>query len=115
MYVQNLYKKGDREDITNWGPLSLLKYHNKIYTKILANKIQSALEDIITPEQTVAIKIRVIIKNLKLNRDVMSNANANKIQTTRKIITKKNRLTGWKIKTVCQNIEAQVKVNGHLS
>ena len=55
-----LYKKGDREDITNWRP------------KILANKIQPTLEDIIGFKQTAAIKRRNIIENLQLNRDVMS-------------------------------------------
>lgn len=60
----------------------LLKYHNKIYTKILVNKIQSALENILAPEQTTAINGRTITENLKLNQDVMSYANANKIQTT---------------------------------
>ena len=60
----------------------LLKYHNKIYTKILVNKIQSALENILAPEQTTTINGRTITENLKLNQDVMSYANANKIQTT---------------------------------
>ena len=50
-----LYKKGDREDITNWRPILLLNYDNKIYTKILANKIQPTLEDIIGFKQTAAI------------------------------------------------------------
>ena len=68
--ISCLYKKGDRE----------YNYDNKLYTKILANKIQSTLEDTIGPEQTAAIKGRTIIENLELNRDVMSYANANNIQ-----------------------------------
>lgn len=77
-----LQKKEDREDITNWRQILLLKYHNKISTKILVNKIQSALENILAPEQTTVINGRTITENLKLNQDVMSYANANKIQTT---------------------------------
>ena len=73
------YKKRDREDITNWRPISLLNYDNKIYTKILVNKIQPTLEYITGLEQTATIKGRTIIENLQLNRDVMSYANANKI------------------------------------
>ena len=52
-----------REDITNWQPISLINYDNKIYTKILANKIQPTLEDIIGPEQTATIRGRAIIEN----------------------------------------------------
>ena len=32
--IFSLKEKGDREDITNWRPISLLNYDNKIYTKI---------------------------------------------------------------------------------
>ena len=85
-----LYKKGDREDITNWRPILLLNYDNKIYTKILANKIQPTLEDIIGFKQTAAIKGRNIIENLQLNRDVMSYANANKIQAVIIALDKEN-------------------------
>ena len=74
------YKKGDREEITNWRPISLINYDNKTFTKILASKIQPTLKDIIGPERTAAIKGRTLIENLKLNRDVMSYTNTNKIQ-----------------------------------
>ena len=37
--ISCLYKTGDREEITNWRSILLLNYDNKIYTKILANKI----------------------------------------------------------------------------
>ena len=77
--ISCLYKNRDIEDITNWRPISLLNYDNKIYTKILVNKIQPTLEYITGLEQTATIKGRTIIENLQLNRDVMSYANANKI------------------------------------
>ena len=76
-FISCLYKKEDREDITNWRPISLLNYDNKIYTKILA--IQPTLEDIVVPEQTAATKGRTTSENLELNWDVISYANANKI------------------------------------
>ena len=50
-----LFKKGDRKDITNWHPISLLNYNSKVCTKILGNKIQPTLEDTIGPKQTAAI------------------------------------------------------------
>ena len=59
--ISCLYKKGDRRGITNWRPILLLNYDNKIYTKILANKMQLLLEDVIGPEQTAAIKGKTII------------------------------------------------------
>ena len=133
--ISCLYKKGDREDITNWRPISLLNYDNKIYTKVLANKIQPTLGDIIGSEQTAAIKGRTIIENLQLNRDLMSYANANKIQAAMIALDQEKAFdrVNWaflfktlhhfgygpkiiaKIRAVYNNIEAQVKVNGHLS
>ena len=73
-------QRGDREDINVWRPNLLLNYDNKSFAKILPNKIQPALEDIIGSDQTGALKRRTIIKNLQLNQDVMSYANSNKIQ-----------------------------------
>ena len=70
--ISSLYKKGDREGITNWRSISLVNYDSKLYTKVLVNKIQPPLEDIIGLKQTVAIKERTIIDNMQLNRDVIS-------------------------------------------
>ena len=58
------------DDITNWRPVSPLNYDYKILTKVLANRMQSSLADIIGTEQTAAVKARTIIENLKLNRDI---------------------------------------------
>ena len=113
----------------------LLNYDNKIYAKILANKIKPTLEDIIRLEQTAAIKGRTITENLQLNRDVIFYANANKIQVAMialdqekafdrvdwNILFKALQHFGYgpeiiqKVKRVYQNIETQIEVNGHLS
>ena len=78
--ISCLYRKGDRENITNWRPTLLLSYDNKIYAKILANKIQPISKYIIDPEETAAIARRTITENLQLNWEVMPYANANNIQ-----------------------------------
>ena len=113
----------------------LLNYDNKTYPKILANKIQPTLEDVIGPEQTAAIKGRTITENLQLNWDVMPYANPNKIQAAMIALDQEKTFdrVDWnflfkalqhfgygpeiiqKIKTVFQNIEIQIKVHGHLS
>lgn len=56
------------EDITNWQPISS------------PNRLQNSLTDIISTEQTTAIKGRTIIENLQLNRDIISFANINELK-----------------------------------
>lgn len=46
-----LYKKGEREDIKNWRPISLLNVDYKIITKILAERIKQVLPSIIHSDQ----------------------------------------------------------------
>ena len=48
-----LYKKGEREDISNWRPISLLNTDYKIITKVLAErlKVKVFLPKIIHPDQ----------------------------------------------------------------
>ena len=60
-----IYKKGKMEDITNWRPISLLNYDYKILAKILANRLQGSLDDIISKEQIAAVKGRTITENLQ--------------------------------------------------
>ena len=85
-------------------------------------------------QQTADRKGRTIIENLQLNRDVMSYANPNKIQAAMialdwekvfdrvdwNFLFKALQHFGYgpeiiqKIKTFYQNVETQVKLNGHL-
>ena len=130
-----IYKKGKMEDITNWRPISLLNYDYKILTKILANRLQNSLKDIISTEQTAAIKGRTIIENLQLNRDIISYANTNELEASiitldqekafdrvdRKFLFKALRKFGYgpniifTIEAIYNNIEAQIKLNGNIS
>lgn len=133
--LATLYKKGDRENIANWRPISLLNYDYKIYTKCIANKMQDSLRDIISDTQTAAVKGRTIIENLQLNRDIISYANKNNLeasiisldqekafdrvdwnflfQTLKKFGYGENLITH--VKAMYNQIVSQVKVNGHMS
>ena len=130
-----IYKKDEMEDITNWQPISLLNYDYKILTKVIANRMQNSLEDIIGTEQTAAITGRTIIEDLQLNRDIISYANLNNLEASiitldqEKAFDRVDRQFLFKtllkfgfgpnliflIKTIYNNIEAQVKVNGNMS
>ena len=77
-----IYKKGKMEDITNWRPISLLNYDYKIIAKILANRLQGSLDDIISKEETAAVKGRAIIENLQINRVIISFANTNNLEAS---------------------------------
>ena len=130
-----IYKKGKMEDITNWQPISLLNYDYKILTKILANRLRNSLTDIISTEQTAAIKCRTIVENLQLNRDIISFANINKLEASiitldqkkafdrvdRNFLFKALRKFGYRpniisiIETLYNNIEVQIKLNGNMS
>ena len=130
-----IYKKGKMEDITNWRPISLLNYDYKILSKVLANRLQYSLEDIISTEQTAAVKGRTIIENLQINRDIISFANTNNLEASiitldqekafdrvdRKFLLKTLKKFGYGpkmisiIEALYNNIEAQIKINGNLS
>ena len=129
-----IYKKGKMENITNWQPISLLNYDYKIL-KILANRLRNSLTDIISTEQTAAIKCRTIVENLQLNRDIISFANINKLEASiitldqkkafdrvdRNFLFKALRKFGYRpniisiIETLYNNIEVQIKLNGNMS
>ena len=77
-----LYKnKGEKTDLNNWRPISLLCVDYKIITKALSHKIQGALADIINASQTAGIKNRSINNNLWLLRDMIQHDNENKNAT----------------------------------
>ena len=64
--ISLLYKKGDRKDIRNWRPISLLNIDYKILTKVLATRIKKVLPSIIDMNQTCGVKGRNISDHLLL-------------------------------------------------
>ena len=72
--VITLLKKGDRhvwEDLDDYRPITLLNTELNILARVLANRLQLVISDLIGPEQTFAVKERSIQDNLHLIREVL--------------------------------------------
>lgn len=67
-----LYKKGEREDIRNWRPISLQNVDYKIITKILAECLKKVLPSIIHTDQKGFVQGRNIQEANRLLQDVIS-------------------------------------------
>ena len=70
-----LFKNGDRTQLKNWRPVTLLNTDYKILTKALANRLQQVLPLIVNSDQTACIKGRTINDNTRLLNDVISYVN----------------------------------------
>ena len=69
-----LLKKGGRhvwEGLDDYRPITLLNTELKILARVLANRLQLVISDLIGPEQTFAVKGRSIQDNLHLIREVL--------------------------------------------
>ena len=66
-----LYKKGPREDIANWRPISLLNVDYKILSKVLAERLKVILPKIIHSNQKGCISGRYIGENVRLIEDLL--------------------------------------------
>ena len=67
-----LYKKGLREDLKNWRPISLSNTDTKILTKVFAERIKIVLPEIIDKDQFGCVKGRKIGHSIRLINDVFS-------------------------------------------
>ena len=63
------HKKGDKDRLSNWHPISLLNVDYKIGSKSLANRFQPSLEHVLHSDQTCNVPGRSITDNLLLIRD----------------------------------------------
>ena len=67
--ISLLYKKGDREELSNWRPISLLNIDYKLVTKILAERLKTVLPNIIHQKGSVAG--RNILEANKMLQDII--------------------------------------------
>ena len=69
-----LLKKGGRhvwEDLDDYRPITLLNIELKILARVLANRLQLVICDLIRSEQNYAVRGRSIQDNLHLIREII--------------------------------------------
>ena len=77
-----LYKKGEREDISNRRPISLLNVDYKIITKLLAERLKPLLPKIIHSDQKGYEYGRNISEANRLLQDLIEYSEQNKINSS---------------------------------
>ena len=66
-----IFKKGDRQLIKKYRPISITNIDYKIIAKILANRLHTVLPDLISHDQTAYIKGRTISQTIRLVQDII--------------------------------------------
>ena len=66
-----LYKKGIRENITNWRPISLINIDAKLLSKVFPQRVKIALPVIIHKDQKGCVHKRLIGQNIRFIDDVI--------------------------------------------
>ena len=64
-----LYKKGDKRNLDNWRPISLLNTDYKIAARALAKRLQNVIPKIINFDQMGYIKERSATENIRSVQD----------------------------------------------
>ena len=66
-----LFKKGNRQDLNNYRPLSLSNTDYKILASILASRLQKVIGKLVNHDQTAYIKGRNMSTNIRLVNDII--------------------------------------------
>lgn len=69
--ISLLYKKGDKKEIKNWRPVTLLCVDLKILSKVVFLRLQSVIASVVNSDQTCGIPGRLLTDNLALVRDII--------------------------------------------
>ena len=130
-----IFKKGERDDLKNYRPISLSNTDYKLLACALAQRLQKVISKLISPEQTAYIKQRYIGNNIRLLLDLIEYAkktnkpgillfldfqkafdtlNWDFIQKCMIKMGFKSDFCDW-IKVIYKNPKAFVKINGYLS
>ena len=125
----------DLKLLKNWRPLSLLNCDYKIYAKVMAIRLQTALNKLISPDQSGGIKGRSTYSNIRSTIDIMNFSKENNLpgilasidyekafDTVRwKFIYKVLKTANFgnkfirNIKTMYNGIQTAISNNGHLT
>ena len=68
------FKKGDRLDMRNWRPISLLTVDYKLAARAIAGRLLKVIHLVVAEDQTCGVPGRYIGENVALLRDVVSYA-----------------------------------------
>jgi exonuclease III len=130
-----LHKKGNRQHMNNYRPLTMLAADYKLFSKVMAERLDPVLQTLIHPDQSGFIRTRQITDNLNLTRLVQSYYKRNKLKGCIVFLDQQKAFdrVHWRyrdlvlehcnfgdrfrgiISLLHQDITAQVQVNGHLS
>ena len=72
-----IYKKSDRSLISNYRPISLTNIDYKILAAVLANRLQSVIQKLVSYNQSAYVKGRYIGTNCRLICDIFEYCNTN--------------------------------------
>ena len=130
-----LYKKGPRENIKNWRPISLLNVDYKILSKVLAERLKQVLPEIIHFDQKGCVQGRYIGENIRLIEDILhyidndeldsiilcqdqekayDRVEWNWLYSTMRYFGFGDKFINW-IKTLYKNAKSSIMTNGHQS
>ena len=70
-HARLVFKKGDRKNLKNWRPISLLNVDYKICSKALSLRLSLVLDTIVTPDQTCSVPGRSISSNLVMLHNML--------------------------------------------
>ena len=68
------FKKGDRLDIRNWRPISLLNVDYKLASRVIAGRLLKVIHLVVDKDQTCGVPGRFIGENVAFLRDVVDYA-----------------------------------------
>ena len=71
-----VFKKGDRFEMPNWRPITLLNVDYKIASRAIAGRLLPVIHSVVSPDQSCGVPGRFIGENLRLVLDAITYANA---------------------------------------
>ena len=77
--ISLLFKRGDRFDMANWRPITLLCVDYKIASRCIAGRLLKVISSVVAPDQTCGVPGRYIGENVALLRDVVSYVTGNNL------------------------------------